>query len=152
MSRVGEGLRRSAGVVDEVDARGVRDGQRLQHQGVEYAEHHRVRADPQRQRQDRDERERRTLAQHAEGEPGVLRELFQPSPSPHISAPFLQAGWVPEAPQGGVARLLGVCAVGAIGIRLHRGVEPQFLFDLGIELPAAAEKYESPPQFTQVWP
>src|ERR1039458_9230932 len=43
---VGEGLRGPAGVIDEVDARGVGDRQRFQHQGVEHAEHHRVRADP----------------------------------------------------------------------------------------------------------
>jgi hypothetical protein len=150
VSVVGEGLRGAARVIDEVDPRGIGDGQRLQHQGVEHAEHHRVRADPQRQRHNCKERERRALAQHAKRIPGVLRECFQPTPSPHVSAPFPQLRRVSETAQGRVVRLFGVCAVRTVGAGLHGGMEPQFLFHLGVELPSTAQKADAPPQFARL--
>ena len=61
----------------------LRVSERPQDRGVHHGEHRRVRADPERDRQHRDGREPRALAQRAPGVADVLDGLVEPAPRPH---------------------------------------------------------------------
>ena len=62
---------------------GIRKGERFEQDAVDDAEDRAVRADPQRERQNRDERERRILGERAQREPSVVSQFAEP---------FLDAG------------------------------------------------------------
>ncbi len=67
----------------------VRIGQRMQQRGVDQAENRRRRSDPQRHRQNRNEREPRRFAQHAQAKMQILKDVLNPIDAAGIPAFFL---------------------------------------------------------------
>src|SRR6185436_14789006 len=110
-------------------------GQRLQPHGVDHLEDRRVRADPDREREDRDGGESRLPQEQARGVAQILAEPLEPRPAPHLARHFLDRRDVAElAPRGG-ARLGRVLAALDAIPRRHVEVGAQFVLKLAILAP-----------------
>jgi hypothetical protein len=135
--------------VQQKEAGGLGEGQRPQHHRLHQAEHQRVAADGQPQREHRGGGEGRIAAHQAQGEAQILRQHFQPPPAPHAAALFLQQRGVAELPPGGQARF-GVRHAGvAVLLRLEFQVGPHLLFQLAVQTVAMNEGRESPAKSTE---
>ena len=117
-------------------------GERPQQQRVHEAEDRRVRADPERQRRDGDQRERRVLEQHAESEPEVLHHFVLPS------LPLEPQG-VPERARAASQQLPLVTPVEAVPIEQQLFAAAQLRFPLLAPVGAQAARHDDADQRDQ---
>ena len=120
---------------------GLGVGQRAQHRRVGEREHRAVGADPERQRQYRDQREARRAFHLADGEPHVAAEVLEPLRDAHLAIPLsadvdaraFQPRHVTQVPDRQLARGLRVLPLRDEGARPHLDVEGDLLVDFLFE-------------------
>ena len=96
----------------DVELLGVGERQRPKEHAVQDGEHRRVRADAERERERRDDREARCAAERSKGEADVLDQSLEPHAAPHLARHFLHMADVAElAPRRGfgIARRFAAC-------------------------------------------
>src|SRR5580693_6534495 len=112
----GSGLRVQLMQHDQVAAVLVREGP--QEDSVHQTENRGVRADPQRQRQDRSQGKRRVLAQYSYSIANILQESFDEAAGPRVAAFVLERLDATDAQYGFAPRLFRAEASGDVQLRL----------------------------------
>ena len=128
-------LRVEARQPDEPLGRGIRKGP--EEDGVHEAEHRRVAADAERERQHGHRREAGALPEHAGREPRVLPERLEAYESPHVAALLLQGDGVPEPAHGRAPGFVGAQARVPVLLFAHGEMEAQLVVQVALELAGA---------------
>ncbi len=107
---------------------------------VDEAEDGRVRADADRERQHRDDREARRFAERPQRVAHILRQRLERRERPHVAALLLQIRHVAEPAARGGAGIGRRRAVAAILRLAHRQVKRELVVQIALELPAVNER------------
>jgi hypothetical protein len=138
------GNRGSRGVVSYTRTRrGVGIRQRREQHAFEQAEDRHGGADPDRQRQQRDEAEAGILAEHPDRVGGVLAQLVEPRQAALIPERFRRRVDAAEPGAGPPARFIGRRAAIALQFFLHLEMERQLVVQLGVTASAADRSEEA---------
>ena len=114
-----------------------------QEEGVDQAEDRRVGADPQGERERRDEGEDGAAAQRAGRVAQILGQLFDEARTPHLPAPLLDLRDPAEGAQSGLAGLARAHAGRDVFSGLLVDVEAQFGGELGLDAGAPEDRAQA---------
>src|SRR5262249_38537184 len=108
--------------------------QRTQQQRIDDAENRGVRANAQRQRQDRNRREAEILQQHSRAVAQVLPDVFNPPHTTGVTAPLLRLFHSAESLESRIPRLFRAHSQADILLNLLIQVAPQFIVQFTLDL------------------
>src|SRR6185437_2714524 len=118
----------------------------MQKDGIHDAEYGGVGADAERQCEDGDSGEARTLVQHPKGITQILEQSFQPAPAPLIARRFVNQCRIPQFLSRGLLRATRVFPALDVLLRSHFHMSVEFLFQFfSLPPPEKAHDHSSEP-------